>query len=154
VTATNELLDAVRNAANIPSDNVLSQKLGITRAVVSAWRKELYPVPDERVAQLCTMAKLDGPTWAARIHAERAQSPVERAMWKSMLDRLSAVAAVVALVCVSVPGIAKAKPVDIQGFARSDIAYSVYYVMRWVAGLARLLPLALSHHKRRNLAHA
>ncbi|AOA72384.1 DUF3693 domain-containing protein [Stenotrophomonas rhizophila] len=128
MTATNELLDAVRTAANIPSDNVLSQKLGITRAVVSAWRKELYPVPDERIAQLCTMAKLDGPTWAARIHAERAQSPVERAMWKSMLDRLSAVAAVIALVCVSVPGIAKAKPVDIQGFARSDIAYSVYYV--------------------------
>lgn len=154
MTATNELLDAVRTAANIPSDNVLSQKLGITRAVVSAWRKELYPVPDERIAQLCTMAKLDGPTWAARIHAERAQSPVERAMWKSMLDRLSAVAAVIALVCVSIPGVANAKSSDINGL-RASTAHILYIMFKaaW-RGLARILPVSQSPQLRRTFANA
>lgn len=128
MSATAELLDRVREAANIPSDNVLSQRLGITRAVISGWRKELYPVPDERIAQLCEMAKLDGPVWMAKIHAERATSPVERRVWRSVLDRLSAAAAVLMLVVVAAPGVARAKTVDAQGFAGSDQPHSVYYV--------------------------
>ncbi|HEL3156580.1 TPA: DUF3693 domain-containing protein [Stenotrophomonas maltophilia] len=115
MSATAELLDRVREAANIPSDNVLSQRLGITRAVISGWRKELYPVPDERIAQLCEMAKLDGPVWMARIHAERATSPVERKVWRSVLDRLSAAAAVLVLVVAAAPGVARANPLQIQG---------------------------------------
>jgi anti-sigma-K factor RskA len=125
MTATSELLDRVRQAANIPSDNVLSQKLGITRAVVSGWRNELYPLPDERIAQLCEMAKLDGPVWLARIHAERATSPVERKLWRSMLDKVSAAAAVVALVCVSLPGVANAKPSEINTL-RVQTAHILY----------------------------
>ncbi|MEA0622691.1 DUF3693 domain-containing protein [Xanthomonas campestris pv. campestris] len=38
----------------------------------------------------------------ARIHAERAGTPAERALWRSVLDRLSAAAAVVALVVLAV----------------------------------------------------
>lgn len=115
MSATAELLDRVREAANIPSDNVLSQRLGITRAVISGWRKELYPVPDERIAQLCEMAKLDGPVWMAKIHAERATSPVERKVWRSVLDRLSAAAAVLVLVVVATPGVARANSLPVQG---------------------------------------
>ena len=96
MTATNELLDKAREAANISSDSALSQRLGITRAVISAWRKQLYPMPDERIAQVCALAKLDGPEWMARIHADRAQSPAERALWSKMLVRLAAAAIFVA----------------------------------------------------------
>lgn len=120
MSATAELLDRVREGANIPSDNVLSQRLGITRAVISGWRKELYPVPDERIAQLCEMAKLDGPVWMAKIHAERATSPVERKVWRSVLDRLSAAAAVLVLVVVATPGVARANPQQIQSLSASD----------------------------------
>ena len=96
MTATNELLDKAREAANISSDSALSQRLGITRAVISAWRKQLYPMPDERIAQVCALAKLDGPEWMARIHADRAQSPAERALWSKRLVRLAAAAIFVA----------------------------------------------------------
>lgn len=133
MSATAELLDRVREAANIKSDNVLSQRLGITRAVISGWRKELYPVPDERIAQLCEMAKLDGPVWMARIHAERATSPVERKVWRSVLDRLSAAAAVLMLVVVAAPSVARANPVQIQGL--SDSGDGSMYIM-----LQRSLP--------------
>lgn len=120
MSATSDLLDRVRDAANIPSDNVLSQRLGITRAVISGWRNGNYPVPDERIAQLCDMAKLDGPLWMALIHAERATSAVERKIWRLMLDRISAAAAVVALVALSMPGLANAKTAQIQAVSGAD----------------------------------
>lgn len=140
MSATSDLLDRVRDAANIPSDNVLSQRLGITRAVISGWRNGNYPVPDERIAQLCDMAKLDGPLWMALIHAERATSAVERKIWRLMLDRISAAAAVVALVALSMPGLANAKTAQIQSASTADNGgmYTMFKLLRgW---LARLLP--------------
>ncbi|WP_164229425.1 DUF3693 domain-containing protein [Stenotrophomonas maltophilia] len=118
--AVNQLLDQARVGTNLPSDNALAQRMGVTRAVVSNWRQARNPIPDERIAQLCAMAKLDGPAWTARIHAERAASPAERAMWKSMLDRLSAAAAVVALVALSMPGLANAKTGQIQAVSGTE----------------------------------
>ncbi len=100
--AINALLDKVKESCSLPSDNVLSQRIGVTRAAVSMWRNGGKPVPDERIAQLCAMAKLDGGEWMARIHAERAASPAEKALWRSVLDRLSAAAAVVALLVLAV----------------------------------------------------
>lgn len=141
MTAVQEMLDAAKKGAGVPSDNVLSQKLGITRAVISAWRNGLYPVPDERIAQICEIAKLDGPMWTARLHAERATSPAERKMWRLALDRLSAVAAVLVLAVFAAPGAARAKAVDSQGFSSSDQPHSVYYVQIILGWLARLLPL-------------
>ncbi|PPU06834.1 hypothetical protein XacyCFBP2565_21230 [Xanthomonas arboricola pv. corylina] len=100
--SVNELLDKARERANLPSDNALAQRIGVTRAVISSWRKDRYPMPDERIAQVCALAKLDGGEWMARIHGERAASPAERALWRSVLDRLSAAAAVAALVVMAV----------------------------------------------------
>ncbi|WP_313242402.1 DUF3693 domain-containing protein [Stenotrophomonas sp.] len=152
--AVNNLLDTVREKCGVPSDNALSKKIGVTRALVSGWRVGRYPVPDERIAQLCAMAKLDAPEWLARLHAERAESKVERAMWSSLLDRLSAAAAVVALVCITAPGAARAETFGAQGFAASAATHSVYYVKVLMARLARILPAIRSPQLRRNLAHA
>lgn len=98
----NNLLDTVRKSCAIPSDNMLSKKIGVTRALISGWRVGRYPVPDARIAELCAMAHLDGGEWMAKIHAEAAASPAEKALWRSVLDRLSAAAAVVALVVLAV----------------------------------------------------
>ncbi|MDZ5765367.1 DUF3693 domain-containing protein [Stenotrophomonas maltophilia] len=116
----NDLLDKVKAACNFPSDNVLAQKIGLTRAMVSSWRHGRHPIPDERIAQMCALAKLDGPTWIAMLHAERAQTATERALWRLMLDRLSAAAAVVALVALSMPGLANAKTAQIQAVSAAD----------------------------------
>lgn len=116
----NDLLDKVRAACNLPSDNALAQKIGLTRAMVSSWRHGRHPIPDERIAQMCALAKLDGPTWIAMLHAERAQTATERALWRLMLDRLSAAAAVVTLVALSMPGLANAKTAQIQAVSAAD----------------------------------
>ncbi|EMT5434809.1 hypothetical protein WMR10_000319 [Stenotrophomonas maltophilia] len=118
--AANQLLDQARIGANLPSDNALAQRMGVTRAVVSNWRQARNPIPDERIAQICAMAKLDGPLWIAMIHAERAQTQTERALWRLMLDRISAAAAVVALVALSMPGLANAKTAQIQAVSAAD----------------------------------
>lgn len=150
--AVNQLLDQARVGTNLPSDNALAQRMGVTRAVVSNWRQARNPIPDERIAQLCAMAKLDGPAWTARIHAERAASPAERAMWKSMLDRLSAVAAVLALVVFAAPGAARAKAIDSQGFSGSDQAHSVYYVHLRLDRTGGLAPIHFSFASPQDLS--
>ncbi|HGM5107035.1 TPA: DUF3693 domain-containing protein [Stenotrophomonas maltophilia] len=124
----NDLLDKVKAACNFPSDNVLAQKIGLTRAMVSSWRHGRHPIPDERIAQMCALAKLDGPTWIAMLHAERAQTATERALWRLMLDRLSAAAAVVALVALSLPSLGNAKTAQNKAVSEGLLTHSVYYV--------------------------
>jgi len=125
MTAVAELLDAARERTGLPSDNALAARIGIQRQLLSKARAGEKPLPDERIAQICAMAKLDGPTWIAMIHAERATSATERALWRLILDRVSAAAAVVALVCVSLPGVANAKAYEINGL-RAPTAHILY----------------------------
>lgn len=84
---------ASNRKCSLPSDKALADRMGVTRQVLWQARNERGQLSDERIAQLCAMAKLDGPAWIAKIHAERAESPTERAMWKVMLERLSTAAA-------------------------------------------------------------
>lgn len=91
--ATANLLDTVRERCSMASDNAISVRLGVSRSLVSEWRKGSKPIPDERIAQLCKLAHEDGPSWAARIHAERASSDAERNMWRETLRRLGTAAA-------------------------------------------------------------
>jgi len=92
MNAANKLLDKVREVCSIPSDNALAKRLDVTRGLVSGWRNDRYPIPDSTVAELCELAKLDAPMWLAEIHAERAISKAEKAMWSRMLTRLAAAA--------------------------------------------------------------
>ncbi|WP_242912699.1 DUF3693 domain-containing protein [Stenotrophomonas maltophilia] len=120
MTAVGELLDAARERTGIPSDNALAARLGIQRQLLSKARAGEKPISDERIAQICALAKLDGPTWIAMIHAERATTATERALWRLMLDRMGAAAAVVALVALSMPGLANAKTAQIQAVSAAD----------------------------------
>lgn len=132
MTAVGELLDAARERTGIPSDNALAARLGIQRQLLSKARAGEKPLSDERIAQICALAKLDGPTWIAMIHAERATSATERALWRLMLDRMGAAAAVVALVALSLPSVGNAKTAQIQAVSEGLLTHSVYYVQRQI----------------------
>lgn len=159
--AINALLDKVKESCFLPSDNVLSQRIGVTRAAVSMWRNGGKPVPDERIAQLCAMAKLDGGEWMARIHAERAASPAEKALWRSVLDRLSAAAAVVALLVLAVhtgahealltalsPLALTAPSIHYARSSRRAARARLRWIWLWIKTCRRTVPLA-----KRNLPH-
>lgn len=142
MSALAELLDAVRERSGLPSDMALATKLGIQRQTLHQARKGVAGLSDERIAQLCELGKLDGAVWMAKIHAERATSPVERKVWRSVLDRLSAAAAVLMLVVVAAPGAARAKAIDSQGFSSGGQPHSVYYVQYHQSAWVRLTSLA------------
>ena len=149
MNALAELLDAVRERSGLPSDMALATKLGIQRQTLHQARKGVAGLSDERIAQLCELGKLDGAVWLAKIHAERATSPVERRVWRSVLDRLSAAAAVLVLAVIAVPGAARAKAIDSQGFSGSTQPHSVYYVPRSSA-VAGTAPWLLHCHGARS----
>ncbi|HEL4114880.1 TPA: DUF3693 domain-containing protein [Stenotrophomonas maltophilia] len=125
MSALAELLDAVRERSGLPSDMALATKLGIQRQTLHQARKGVAGLSDERIAQLCELGKLDGAVWLAKIHAERATSPVERRVWRSVLDRLSAAAAVLMLVVVAAPGVARAKAIEIKGLDQGNAAVCI-----------------------------
>ena len=60
MTAVNELLDNVKIRLNLASDMALAERLTVTRSLVYRWRKGDTPLADERIAQICALAKLDG----------------------------------------------------------------------------------------------
>ncbi|WP_069107115.1 DUF3693 domain-containing protein, partial [Xylella fastidiosa] len=93
MNSENILLDKVKEICSIESDNALAIKLGIQRQAISKIRREEMHLSDERIAELCDMANLDGGKWAASIRSEKAESPKERAMWESIVERLTATAA-------------------------------------------------------------
>lgn len=97
----NILLDKVKEICSIPSDNALAVRLGVQRQAISKIRREEMHLSDERIAQLCAWAKLDGPEWMTRIRAEGAESPAERQLWQTALQRLTAVAAALAVVVIA-----------------------------------------------------
>ncbi|WP_228607625.1 DUF3693 domain-containing protein [Xanthomonas arboricola] len=138
----NNLLDTVRKSCAIPSDNMLSKKIGVTRALISGWRVGRYPVPDARIAELCAMAHLDGGEWMAKIHAEAAASPAEKALWRSVLDRLSAAAAVVALLVLAVH--TGAHEALLAALSPVAVTHPLYIMRNCVSGDTRTTALDLA----------
>lgn len=126
MNAIADLLDQARAGGNFSSDMGLATRLGVSRQTLHAWRKGTAPIPDERIAQISELGKLDGAMWMAKIHAERATSPVERRVWRSVLDRLSAAAAVLMLVVIAAPGVARAKSFEIKGM---DAGSAAVYIL-------------------------
>lgn len=152
MTAVNELLDNVKIRLNLASDMALAERLTVTRSLVSRWRKGDTPLADERIAQICALAKLDGPTWIAMIHAERATSATERALWRLMLDRMSAAAAVVALVALSLPSLGNAKTAQNQAVSAGPLTHSVYYVHLRLDRTGGLAPIHFSFASPQDLS--
>ncbi|MDJ1521594.1 DUF3693 domain-containing protein [Stenotrophomonas maltophilia] len=120
------LLDKAREKCERPSDRALAEKLRVTASAVSKWRKGGV-ITEMHATALAAIAGLDGEI-VVRVMEEQAETPAQRRVWRSVLDRLSAAAAVLMLVVFAAPGAARAKAIDSQGFSGSDQPHSVYYV--------------------------
>lgn len=146
MTAQRELLDSVRETCSLPSFKALADRLNVPRQNVHQWLTDERPIPDERIAQLCAMAHIDAPTWLARIHAERAESAVERRAWLSILERLRPAAAVaglaVALLAAWMPNTGLAKPLCDRAIS-SAMPIMFRRLRRWLRGLRASTPQRL-----------
>jgi len=142
MNSENTLIDKVKEICGVASDNALAVTLGVQRQAISKIRRDEMHLSDERIAELCGMAKLDGGEWLARIHAERAASPAEKALWRSVLDRLSAAAAVVALGVFLFPGVVHANPIEINNLHASS-ADNLYIMLKSPCSCVGLPPSLL-----------
>jgi len=132
MSAEINLLDKVAEVCQL-NDSQIGAKLGRTRSLIHLWRRGKSHMADEDIAKLCALASLDGPKWALEIHIDRAENRAEKALWRSALDRLSAAAAVVALMLPFAGGL-KAENLDNStGYQAAD-AHSLYIMFRrWLA---------------------
>lgn len=54
-----DLVNAVKEAKNIPSDYQLAQKIGMTRATVSGWKRGVSKPDGEAVLKLITLGDIE-----------------------------------------------------------------------------------------------
>jgi hypothetical protein len=118
MTAKLTLIDQAKAMCSPQTDMALAARVGVTRSAVSVWRKGGKITPDH-LERLASIAQLDGEI-VMRVMEEQAESPAQRRVWRSVLDRLSAAAAVLALVVVAMPGVARANTQQIQSLSADD----------------------------------
>ncbi|WP_099552221.1 DUF3693 domain-containing protein [Stenotrophomonas maltophilia] len=117
------LLDKAREKCERPSDRALAEKMRVTASAVSKWRKGGV-ITETHASALAAIAGMDGEI-VVRVMEEQAETPAQRRVWRSVLDRLSAAAAVLVLVVVAAPGVARAKSFEIKGFDQGDAAVCI-----------------------------
>ncbi|ASK96797.1 DUF3693 domain-containing protein [Xanthomonas campestris pv. merremiae] len=125
----NKLIDSARKICPRDSDRAVAQALKVTAQTVSVWRQR-GKITDDHLMELINLAQAD-PALAVKVREESAQSKVERKAWSALWDRLSPVTTVIGAMVLAIgmmPATSRAKLLEIQGFAGSDFAYSVYYV--------------------------
>lgn len=115
--ATVQFLDAVKSRHSIPSDYALAPMLGITRAQVSRLRHGKDFFSDVTAMKVAGLLEIDAGIVVASAHAERAKSEGEKALWRSVIDRLGGVAAclLIGVATLASPPPAQAAPVAQQG---------------------------------------
>ncbi len=104
MTAVNKMLDTVRVTCSIASDGALAETLGVSKQLVSQWRKGANPLSDERIAQIAKLGKLDAGAWTVLVNAEQAKGEARKS-WATVIKRLG-IASLLALL-VTFPVAAK-----------------------------------------------
>ncbi|MCU1180438.1 DUF3693 domain-containing protein [Stenotrophomonas maltophilia] len=117
------LLDKAREKCERPSDRALAEKMRVTASAVSKWRKGGV-ITETHASALAAIAGMDGEI-VVRVMEEQAETPAQRRVWRSVLDRLSAAAAVLVLVVVAMPGVARAKAIEIKSLDKGNAAVCI-----------------------------
>jgi hypothetical protein len=99
------LLDKAKTKVSPANYSGLADRMGVTRQLVSQWKNDVVPLPDERIAQLAKIAGEDAAKWLVAVHAERAHGEAKRG-WLQAARQLGIAAAIV--VGFALPGASRA----------------------------------------------
>ncbi|HHW4679483.1 MAG TPA: DUF3693 domain-containing protein [Xylella sp.] len=86
------LLDKAISMCTPPNGETLGKKIGVSRSAVSKWRKD-GAITEKHVAELAAIAKLDSEI-VIKVMKEQAETPTQRRIWESILERLNTAAAI------------------------------------------------------------
>lgn len=90
MTYAAQLIDAVKDACGFESYTAMATAIGVDKTSLSQWRHgKGSPMPEERVLELCKMAKIaDHGPWLLAIHGEAAKNATVRKELLNLLDRV------------------------------------------------------------------
>ena len=119
------LLDKAQEKCSRPSDRAIAERMKVTASAVSKWRKGGI-ITEPHATALAALAGLDGEI-VVRVMEEQAVTPAQKRVWQSVLNRLSAAAAAIALV-VLLPARSVGKANEISGLQKAD-SHSLYIML-------------------------
>lgn len=89
---TAALLDKVKVKRSLPSDMALAARIGVSRSIVSEWRKGSKFPSEDHVCALAQMAGEDAGQWLVLTQADKTTGPAHRA-WVDLARKFGAAAA-------------------------------------------------------------
>ncbi|WP_237052781.1 hypothetical protein [Marilutibacter chinensis] len=115
MSTTATLLDKAKKRRSYPSDMALAAAVGVSRSIVSEWRKGTKFPSEDHVCALARMAGEDAAPWLVLTQAEKSTGPAHRA-WLDLARQLGAAAALAVVALMVFPAPAKAKvPANLNG---------------------------------------
>lgn len=120
---TIDFLDALKARQGGVSDYAIAKKLGLTCGAVSIWRNGKGYFDDSTSIRVAELLEIEPAIVIASVHAERAKSESEKAVWREILEKLGGVAAGVLLTIG-----AATLPVQQAEASVLNSVHSVYYV--------------------------
>ncbi|MDQ3525127.1 MAG: helix-turn-helix domain-containing protein [Chloroflexota bacterium] len=85
------LLDKAKNSVSPANYSVLAARLGVSRQSVWQWKTGAAPLPDDRIAQIARIARVDAGEWLVAIHADQSTGDARKGL-QSVLRRLGVAA--------------------------------------------------------------
>lgn len=119
---TCEFLDDIKANNNGASDYAIAKMLGVTRSCVSFYRTGRSCFDDSTSIKVANLLNIDPSIVVSAVHAERAKSVQEKAVWKGIYERLGGMAAAILL------GLALAAPTPDASADGMKNVCNVYYV--------------------------
>ncbi|WP_164240848.1 DUF3693 domain-containing protein [Stenotrophomonas maltophilia] len=120
----NKLLDSARKMCSRDSDAAVAERLKVSRTTLMQWRTGDRRITDEHLMEVIELARED-PALAVLVRQEMAKTKAEKKAWSALWDRLSAAAAVLVLVVVAAPGVARAKSFEIKSMDAGNAAVCI-----------------------------
>lgn len=95
MNTTNDFLDAVKAKTGAASDYRLAKNLEISTSRIANYRSGYSKLDDEIAMKVARILEIDAGIVLAAVHSERAKSDAEKAVWKSVFEKLGGIAAAV-----------------------------------------------------------
>lgn len=86
---TPDYLDLVRKHLGLPSDYALQKPLGLSKSQLSAYRTGKESLSDATAVKVAELIGMDAGRVILDMHIERSKTPELRAVWVSLMDKLS-----------------------------------------------------------------
>jgi len=123
MSKTNYYLDSCLAKTGAPSDYALAKILGITRSGLSKYRNNKTQMDDSVCLKVASILEIEPMIVISAMHAERARSEKEKAVWTALFEKLGGMAASV-LIATTI----FSTPAPVKASEQATSYNNVYYV--------------------------